>query len=199
MARRHLHAPRRCALSSIWGTRGPHTPRMQGLLRGQALEEGPRLQGLCLAAPCPSGSHKPACLTPGAQHRYSGTRAQGGAPHSVLGHSRVTACREGNIRLYVCVWCTELAGFRYGQPRAETEALSRGSDQDLSPGGSGNLCPRPPLPRGQHRPQEPSSLLQPHELMKLHGSRPRQHPPGPACRNPAARGDASHCSSRPPC
>ena len=110
---------------------------MQGLLRGQALEEGPLpSQGLCLAA-LPFGKPQTSLPDTRSSAQVLGDQGSGWAPHSVLGHSRVTACREGNIRLYVCVWCTELVVSDMGQPRAETEALSRGSDQDLSPGGSG--------------------------------------------------------------
>ena len=58
------HFPRGCALSPIWG---PGAPRLHGCT--VCLENGPRkrdphlLRG-CAWQPCPSGSHKPACLTP---------------------------------------------------------------------------------------------------------------------------------------
>ena len=52
---------------------------------------------------------------------------------------------RGTFGLYVCVWCTELVVSDMGQPRAETEALSRGSDQ-RSVFVTANLCPRPLYP-----------------------------------------------------
>lgn len=62
---------------------GPGAPTLHGCRvcsEDRPWKRDPRLLRGCAWQPCPSGSHKPACLTPGAQHRCSGTRAQGGHP-----------------------------------------------------------------------------------------------------------------------
>ena len=139
------HFPRGCALSPI---RGPGAPRLHGCR--VCSENGPRkrdprpLRG-CAWQPCPLGSHKPACRTPWAQHRYSGTRARGG--HRILGPGAAGSqpAERGALGLYLCVWWTELVVSDMEQTRAETEAPSRGSDQ-RSVFVTTSLCPRPLYP-----------------------------------------------------
>lgn len=122
------------------GTRAPHSTDAGSAQRTGLGRGDPRLpQGLCLAA-LPFGKPQTSLPDTRSSAQVLGDQGSGWAPHSVLGHSRVTACREGTFGLRGCVWCTELVVSDMGSPGQRQRLWSRGSRPGPQPWGFRVTC-----------------------------------------------------------